>query len=164
MHHVCWLWRHCHNFHPSASLPPACISCNSVKLPSLSSHWLSMLLVALLPSRLDLYLCRPNSGSPVDSQLLLFGPGNHDSTKSVFITLTCLIENTTCTFPEGSLLRPLKRVYLVSAALTGLQAGQDLALYSRNPGVAVLQALSLKVPRLPGERHDDKVCILFVCK
>ncbi|TNN73345.1 hypothetical protein EYF80_016508 [Liparis tanakae] len=45
----------------------------------------------------------------------------------------------------------------------GLQAGQDLALYGRNPGVAVLQALSLKVPRLPGERHDDEVCVLFVC-
>ena len=55
-------------------------------------------------------------------------------------------------------------LYLVSAALAGLQAGQDLALYSGHPGVPVLQALGLKVPRLPGERHHDKVCVLFLCK
>lgn len=57
-----------------------------------------------------------------------------------------------------------KCVYLVPAALTGLQACQDLALYSRHPRVPVLQALSLKVPRLPGKWHNDKVCVLFVCK
>lgn len=55
-------------------------------------------------------------------------------------------------------------LYLVSAALTGLQAGQDLALYSGHPRVPVLQALGLEVPRLPGERHHDKVCVLFLCK
>lgn len=54
--------------------------------------------------------------------------------------------------------------YLVSATLTGLQTGQNLAFDGRHPRVPLLQALSLKVPRLPGERHNEEVCVLFFCR
>lgn len=53
-------------------------------------------------------------------------------------------------------------LYLVPAALAGLQAGENLALNGRHPGVALLQARGLEVPRLAGGRHDDEVCVLLV--
>lgn len=54
------------------------------------------------------------------------------------------------------------RTHLVSAALAGLKAGQDLALDGRHPGVSLLQTLGLEVPGLSVKGHDYEVCVLFV--
>lgn len=63
-----------------------------------------------------------------------------------------------------SISRVFGSTYLVPATLTGLQAGQDLAFYSWYPWVPLLQAGSLKVPWLSSEWHNDKICILFICR
>lgn len=63
-----------------------------------------------------------------------------------------------------SISRVFGSTYLVPSTLTGLQAGQYLAFYSWYPRVPLLQAGSLKVPRLSSEWHNDKICILFICR
>lgn len=44
--------------------------------------------------------------------------------------------------------------HLVLAALTRLQAGQDLVLDDLDPGVPLLVGRRLKVPRLTRQGHD----------
>ena len=51
---------------------------------------------------------------------------------------------------------------LVFAALTELEAGQDLALDGRHPGVPLLRRVSLKVPRLAGAGHHQEVKVVLV--
>lgn len=82
---------------------------------------------------------------------------------------TCLFskQGVQCFFWGGQTLRFLgkwrsARTHLVSATLARLQAGQDLALDGRHPGVPLLQTGSLKVPRLTRKRHHDEVGVFFI--
>lgn len=52
--------------------------------------------------------------------------------------------------------------YFVLAALTQLQAGQDLALYGLDPRVPLVHTLGFKVPGLAGARHDEEVKVIFI--
>lgn len=52
--------------------------------------------------------------------------------------------------------------HLVLAALTGLQAGQDLALYHLHPGVTLLVRRGLEVPRLPRQRNNGELKVLLL--
>lgn len=52
--------------------------------------------------------------------------------------------------------------YLVFAALTQLQAGEDLALNGLDPGVPLLHTLGFKVPRLTGARDDEEVKVILL--
>lgn len=53
--------------------------------------------------------------------------------------------------------------YLVLAALAALQAGQDLAFDGLHPGVPLLKAAGLEVPRLPRAGHDEELEVLLLC-
>lgn len=51
---------------------------------------------------------------------------------------------------------------LVFAALTQLQAGQDLALDGLDPRIPLLHTLGLEVPRLAGARHNEEVKVILI--
>lgn len=57
---------------------------------------------------------------------------------------------------------PSVHSYLVFAALTQLQAGQDLTLYGLDPGIPFLHTLGLKVPSLASARYDEEVKIVLI--
>lgn len=52
--------------------------------------------------------------------------------------------------------------YLVFAALTQLQAGQDLALNGLDPRVPLIHTLAFKVPSLASARHDEEVKVILI--
>lgn len=56
----------------------------------------------------------------------------------------------------------MQQFYPVFAALTQLQAGQDLALNGLDPRVSLVHTLGFKVPRLASARHDDEVKVILV--
>lgn len=60
------------------------------------------------------------------------------------------------------LLRRIIGNHLVLAALTGLQAGQDLALDDMHPGVSLLVWSGFEMPRLPRQRHDGELKVLLL--
>lgn len=57
---------------------------------------------------------------------------------------------------------PFVHSCLVFAALTQLQAGQDLALNGLDPGVPLLHTLGFKVPCLASARHDEEVKVILI--
>lgn len=59
-----------------------------------------------------------------------------------------------CNFHDGR--------YLVLYTLTRLQAGKNLALNRLDPQFPFLIRRCLKVPRLTGQRHDDKLKGVFL--
>lgn len=66
--------------------------------------------------------------------------------------------------PQSLLLvsiNSLKSVYLDLAAFTALQTGQNLTLDGLNPGIPLLEAGCLKVPRLPSAGHDQELKVFL---
>lgn len=61
-----------------------------------------------------------------------------------------------------SVLKGAAVSYLVFAALTQLQAGQDLALDGLDPRVPLVHTLGFKVPSLAGARDDEEVKVVFI--